>query len=156
MPVHTYYQIPSYRRLKPAMQTVRYKPGMAVLAFLSAVLLFMQLCGTFCAVAGCLKTWAAQSAEQKRGSSHCHHTQPTVNQYLPEPLKKGPHSCADHEAAVMLPVRNLLSAVGSLHYPTVYETFTILLANQSVSDCISNWDSLRSPPRSPQRSVLRI
>lgn len=97
------------------------------------------------------------SSEQKDVSNHCHQTRLDANHYLPEPSKKNPHSCADHETAAMLPVRNSLTTVVSLHsHPIVYETFTILLANQSVSDAIDIWDSLRSPPRIPQRSVLRI
>ena len=144
------------------MQTFRYKSGIAVSALLSAALLFMQLCSAICVFSGCLATRTAPSAEQPSAeqeniSNHCHQTQPAANHHLPQPPTNNQHNCADHEAAVMLPVRNSLSAVVSLHFPQVaYEPFTAQLANQSVSDSIDIWDSLRSPPRIPQRSVLRI
>lgn len=139
------------------MQTFRYKSGIAVSALLSAALLFMQLCSAICVFSGCLVTRTAPSAEQEDISNHCLQTQPAANHHLPQPPTNNQHNCADHEAAVMLPVRNSLSAVVSLHFPqVVYEPFTTPLANQSVSNSIDIWDSLRSPPRIPQRSVLRI
>ena len=139
------------------MQTVRYKSSIAVSALLSAALLFMQLCSAICVFSDCLATRTAPFAEQEDISNHCHQTQPAANHHLPQPPTNNQHNCADHEAAVMLPVRNSLSAVVSPHFPqVVYEPFTTPLANQSVSDSIEIWDSLRSPPRIPQRSVLRI
>ena len=139
------------------MQTFRYKSGIAVSALLSAALLFMQLCSAICVFSDCLATRTAPSTEQEDISNHCHQTQPAANHHLPQPPTNNQHYCAEHEAAVLLPVRNSLSAVVSLHFPqVVYEPFTTPLANKSVSDRISIWDSLRSPPRIPQRSVLRI
>lgn len=141
----------------PEMQTLRYKSKIAVSALLSAALLFMQLCSVVCAFSGCLAARNAPSSEQKDVSSHCHQAQPGANHHLPQPPKNNQHSCADHEPAVMLPIRNSLSAVVSPHlHPVVYEHFTIPLANQPMSDGIDIWDSFRSPPRIPQRSVLRI
>ncbi len=141
----------------PEMQAVRYKSSIAVSALLSASLLFMQLCVAVCAISDCLAAWTAPSIEHKQVSNHCHQTQPAANHHLPQPTKNNQHSCADHEAAVMLPVRNSLSAAVSLHlHPFVYEHFSSPLPNLPEADNIDVWDSLRSPPRIPQRSVLRI
>lgn len=139
------------------MPTVRSKPGVTVSALLSAMLLLVQWCVAVCAFADGLETWAAPSAQQQGVSNHCHQTRPDPNHDLPEPSKKNHHSCADHETAATLPVRNSLSPVGSLPaHPMICESGAILLAGQSVSGGISILDSLRSPPRIPQRSVLRI
>ena len=143
---------------KPEMQTVGYKFGIVVSALLSMGLLFIQFCGAVCAFSGCLAAHTAPSLKQEGVLSHCHQAQPDTDNQLPHPPKNNQHSCTGHETAVMLPVRiSLAAAVVSLHLqPVVPEPFIIPPSSQSVSDSADIWDSLRSPPRILQRSVLRI
>ena len=148
--------------LTPEMQTLRYKFGVAsVSTLLGTALLLVQLCGAICAFSSGRTVGTASSSEQGSQSGHCHQRRQAqfgAEPQVPQSPKNHPHKCADHETAVMLPIKNsLATAVVSFHFtPLEFEPFTLPSFYRSVAVSIGRWDSRRAPPRVPQRSVLRI
>lgn len=148
--------------LTPEMQMVRYKFNVAgVSGLLSAALLLLQWCGAICAFSSGRIVGAVASTEQGSQPGQCHQghqAQSDTEHQAPQSPENQPHKCADHETAVMLPVKNsLATAVVSFHFiPIEFEPFTIPSFYRSVAVSTGHRDSRRAPPRVPQRSVLRI
>ncbi len=132
------------------MQTLRYKFGVAsVSALLSTALLLVQLCGAICAFSSGRIVGTASSAAQGSEPGHCHQERQAhsgAEPQAPQSPENHPHKCADHETAVMLPVRDsLATAVVSFHFtPLEFEPFTILSFYRFVAVSTGRWDSRRA------------
>lgn len=127
---------------------------------LAAGLFCTQVCQAVCATAACAgEAKVAQPASQlEHGHCHQHTSTVPVQTPAPQPQPKS-HDCPSHEfAGSFLPSSSNLSDSAKQHtWQTVFEPFgstdvILELARNKTAEGLH----LKSPPRSPQRTILRI
>jgi hypothetical protein len=122
---------------------------------LSAGLLFAQICNVVCLAVNCADEKNVVK-ETPNTSSHCHNSQAPASQD-PAPQHKS-HNCQTHDLTVLPATSDSPSTISA---QSDWQAAASLPALQSFvfspSPMTRVWlSALRSPPRLPQRAVLRI
>ena len=121
---------------------------------LAAGLLLAQVCSAFCLLSGCGATPRNLVTQQTKKKSHCHSSPETPTQTP----AKDPHQCPHHEADAIQPASYLQAdVVDQFHLqPALIEPFLFGTGFYTPHQEVSRWKPLRSPPRFPQHTILRI
>lgn len=121
---------------------------------LAAGLLLAQVCSAFCLLSGCGATPRNIATQQTRKKSHCH---PSPETPAPPPAQD-PHQCPHHEADAIQPASYLQADIADQFHlqPALLEPFFFGLRFYAPPREVSRWKPLRSPPRLPQKTILRI
>lgn len=123
---------------------------------LAAGLLLVQVCSALCFFSDCgdapRKRITQQAKTKKQG--HCH---PSPETPAPTPAPD-PHQCPHHEADAIQPASYLQADIADQFHlqPALVEPFLFGLGFYVPPQEVSRWKPLRSPPRLPQHTILRI
>ena len=123
-------------------------------------LMYSQVCNIVCASSACPVQAKVEQPTQKKEVGHCHHRETTSKNSQPEPRQPaGPHDCHTHDVVSSLPSSAVIGT-DELQFssqPDVIASF--VFASFPLDHLASNLSEqipLRSLPRIPLRSVLRI
>lgn len=127
---------------------------------LAAGLFCTQVCQAVCATVACDSAAKATQPAQPLEHGHCHQHKSSApaQRSAPQP-QPGSHDCLSHQFAVsLLPPESSLGDSAKQHpWQPVFELFALTdvlcdLSRNKTTEGIH----LKSPPRSPQRTILRI
>ncbi len=121
---------------------------------LAAGLLLVQVCSTLCLLSGCGAAPKNLVTQQTKKRNHCH---PSPKKPEPPPAQD-PHQCPHHEADAIQPASYLQADVADQFHlqPALVEPFLFGLGFYVPPQEVRRWKPLRSPPRFPQYTILRI
>lgn len=134
-----------------------------VTTILSLGLLYSQVCDTLCVYAACSDQANVERPVQNKKSGHCHqHESSAQREQDSRPIPQQPtdsHDCNTHNTISSLLPSSVVRA-SWLHQssqPDVMAPFVfIALSIDRTVGGAADTDPFESPPRRPQRSVLRI
>jgi hypothetical protein len=123
---------------------------------LGAGVLFAQICNVVCIAANCAGEEKVVKTETPKPSSHCHQSTPAKSQES-EPANDS-HHCQTHDLTILLAAAdaqsNLSAQVDWQPVAILSAPFTLTFSPQPTARV--RLSALRSPPRLPQRQILRI